>query len=232
MNEDLVRNEEFIKLEDIIDVLLKRWKMIVIITSVVTLLAGIVSAFIIPPKYEASTKVFIGKENTSAKDQNYNNSDIQMYQQLLKTYAEVIKTNDLIEKAIDTTELNVKSGEVLGNLTVTPAANTQILEIKYISKDKNLSKDVLEAVTKQFIKTSAELIPNGNVKIIEQVKLPQNQASPNVKLNIAIAFIIGIMISVGLAFILEFMDNTFKSKEQLEQILGIPVIGAIPDDLE
>lgn len=40
------------------------------------------------------------------------------------------------------------------------------------------------------------------------------------------------MVSVGLAFLLEFLDNTFKSKEQLEQILGIPVIGAIPDDLE
>lgn len=232
MSEEMMRNEEFIKLEDIVDTLLKRWKMIVIITMMVTILAGIISLFVIAPKYEASTKVFIGKENTSAKEQNYNNSDIQMYQQLLKTYAEVIKTNDLIENAINKSNLNITSGEVLGSLTVTPAANTQILEIKYISKDKELSKDVLEAVTQQFIKTSTELIPNGNVKIIEQVKLPEKPASPNVKLNIAIAFLLGFMISIGVAFLLEFMDNTFKNKEQLEQILGIPVIGAIPDDLD
>jgi len=51
-------------------------------------------------------------------------------------------------------------------------------------------------------------------------------------MNIAIAFLLGLMISVGLAFLLEFMDNTFKTKEQLEQILGIPVIGTIPDDLD
>jgi len=50
-------------------------------------------------------------------------------------------------------------------------------------------------------------------------------------MNIGIAFLLGLMISVGLAFLLEFMDNTFKTKEQLQEILGIPVIGTIPDDL-
>jgi len=230
MNEEIIRNEEIIKIEDILEILLKRWKMIVSITLLATLTATIISFFIIAPKYEASTKVFIGKENT--KDQNYNNSDIQMYQQLLKTYAGVITTNDLVEKAIGKANLNVTSEEVLGSLTVTPSPNTQILEIKYISTDKVLSKDLVDAVTSQFIRTSTDLIPNGNVKIIESVKLPENPVSPNKKMNIAIAFLLGIMISVGFAFLIEFMDNTFKTKEQLEQILGIPVIGAIPDDLD
>ena len=229
MNEEIIRNEEMIRIEDIIDILMKRWKMIFSITLVATLAAGIISFFVIAPKYEASTKVFIGKENT--KDQNYNNSDIQMYQQLLKTYAGVITTNDLVEKAINAEGLDITSEKVLKGLTVTPSANTQILEIKYISTDKVLAKDLVDAVTTQFIETSKELIPNGNVKIIESVKMPQNPVSPNKTMNMAIAFLLGLMISVGFSFLLEFMDNTFKTKEQLEQILGIPVIGAIPDDL-
>ncbi|WP_017210843.1 YveK family protein [Clostridium beijerinckii] len=232
MNEENIRIEESIRIEEIINILLKRWKMILSITLLATLTAGIVSFFVIAPKYEASTKVFVGKEKTDSKDQNYNNSDIQMYQQLLKTYAEVIKTNALVEKAINAEGFDLISKDVLNDLTVTPAANTQILEIKYISKDRNLSKEVLDSITNQFIKTSTELIPNGNVKIVEPAELPENPASPNKKLNIAIAFLLGLMVSVGLAFLLEFLDNTFKSKEQLEQILGIPVIGAIPDDLE
>jgi capsular polysaccharide biosynthesis protein len=230
MNEEMIRNEEIIRIQDILDILLKRWKMIISITLLATFTAAIISFFIIAPKYEASTKVFIGKENT--KDQNYNNSDIQMYQQLLKTYAGVITTNDLVEKAIEKANLNITSKEVLDALTVTPSPNTQILEIEYISTDKVLSRDLVDAVTTQFIKTSTELIPNGNVKIIESVKTPENPVSPNKKMNIAIAFLLGLMVSVGFAFLLEFMDNTFKTKEQLEQILGIPVIGAIPDDLD
>ncbi|MBN7573944.1 capsular biosynthesis protein [Clostridium sp. 2-1] len=232
MNEENIRIEESIRIEEIINILLKRWKMILSITLLATLTAGIISFFVIAPKYEASTKVFIGKEKTDSKDQNYNNSDIQMYQQLLKTYAEVIKTNALVEKAINAEGFDLTSKDVLNDLTVTPAANTQILEIKYISKDRNLSKEVLDSITNQFIKTSTELIPNGNVKIVEPAELPENPASPNKKLNIAIAFLLGLMISVGLAFLLEFLDNTFKTKDQLEQILGVPVIGAIPEDLE
>ncbi|NOW85449.1 capsular polysaccharide biosynthesis protein [Clostridium beijerinckii] len=232
MNEENIRIEESIRIEEIINILLKRWKMILSITLLATLTAGIVSFFVIAPKYEASTKVFIGKEKTDSKEQNYNNSDIQMYQQLLKTYAEVIKTNALVEKAINAEGFDLTSKDVLAGLTVTPAANTQILEITYISKDRNLSKEVLDSITNQFIKTSTDLIPNGNVKIVEPAELPENPASPNKKLNIAIAFLLGLMVSVGLAFLLEFLDSTFKSKEQLEQILGVPVIGAIPEDLE
>lgn len=159
MNEEIMKNEEVIRIEEIIDMLIKRWRMIVAITMMATITAGIISFFVIAPKYEASTKVFIGKENTNTKDQNYNNSDIQMYQQLLKTYAEVIKTNELVEKAIDTSGTDLTSKEVLSNLTVTPAANTQILEIKYISENRKLSKDLLESITTQFIKTSTDLIP-------------------------------------------------------------------------
>lgn len=60
--------------------------------------------------------------------------------------------------------------------------------------------------------------------------MPENPVSPNKKLNIAIGFLLGLMVSIGLAFLLEFVDNTFKTKEQVEQILGLPVVGAIPDD--
>ncbi|MDR3594818.1 Wzz/FepE/Etk N-terminal domain-containing protein [Clostridium sp.] len=229
-NEEIIRNEETINIGEIMHILTKRWKLILSITLMATVTAGIISFFVIAPKYEASTKVFIGKE--SSKDENYNNSDIQMYQQLMKTYAGVVTTNDLIERAINRNNLNTTSEEVLKNLTVTPGANTQILEIKYVSTDKELAKDVVQSVTTEFIRTSTQLIPNGNVKVIESVQLPESPSSPNKKLNIAIAFLLGLMISAGLAFLLEFMDDTFKTKEQLEEILGVPVIGAIPDELD
>lgn len=221
-------NENIIKIEDIINILKKRWKMIVSITIILTVFSIIMGFYIISPKYEASTKVFIGKENS--KDTKYSDNDVTMYQKLLKTYAEVIATNNLIQKAIDKEGLNIISEEVLKGLTVTPRNDTQILEIKYISEDKILAKEIIDSITDEFIESSTELIPNGNVKIVEEVKIPENPVSPNKKMYVAIAFLLGLVISVGLSFLLEFMNNTINTKEQLEQILGIPVIGAIPDD--
>lgn len=223
-------NEEIIKIEDIMDVLRKRWKMILSITLIATIFSAIISFFIISPKYEASTKVFIGKENSQGQEQRYDNNDVQMYQKLLKTYAEIIKTNDLVEQAINSEKLDLVSEDVLKGLTVTPRADTQILEISYTSNDKLLAKEVVDSITNEFIKSSTELISNGNVKIIESVKVPENPVSPNKKMNIAIAFLLGLMVSAGASFLIEFMDNSFKNKEQAEEILGLPVIGVIPDE--
>lgn len=223
-------DENIIRIEDLVAILKKRWRMILVITTISTLISIIISFFIISPKYETDTKVFIGKENS--QNLNYSDNDVQMYQKLLKTYAEVITTDDLVENAINSEDLDVTSKEVLNNLTVTPRADTQILEIQYSNKNNELAKDVLDAVTNEFIKSSKELIPNGNVTIIESAKLPETPVSPNKKMNIVIGFLIGLMISIGLSLLIEFMNNTLKTRAQLEEMLDLPVIGTIPNELE
>ncbi|MDU1312954.1 MAG: Wzz/FepE/Etk N-terminal domain-containing protein [Clostridium septicum] len=218
--------EQTIRVQDLFDALKKRWRLIVIITLVSVILASILSFFIIKPQYEASTKIFIGKEDTES--QGYNQNDVLMYQKLMKTYSEAIKTKDLISKALDKGNIKLDESNILKNLTVVPVSDTQILQIKFRSKNREEAKNVIKVVTEQFIATSKELVPNGNIKIIEQVSLPEKPVSPNKKMNIAIAFLLGIMIGTGLCLLFEFMDNTFKTKEQLERELDIPVIGVIP----
>ena len=215
-----------ISISEILDSLKKRWKLIVVITLCATLLSGVVSFFVLKPQYEATTKVFIGKEEGA--EQGYNQSDVIMYKQLMKTYLETVKTKDLIGRALEDVKTELEVKEVLAGLTVTNVADTQILEIKFKGKNPEEARDIVAAVTGEFINTSKTLVANGNVRVIEEVVVPENPVSPNKKMNIAIAFILGLMVSVGLCFLLEFMDNSFKNKEQVEQELGIPVIGLIP----
>ena len=220
--------EQVISLSEIFEAIKKRWIMIVAITLTATIISGIISFFVIDPVYETSTKVFIGKEESD--NAAYNSSDISMYQQLLQTYAQAIKTKDLVNRAISRLNYDeLEAIDVVNSLTVNPIASTQILEIKYKSKNPKEAKDVLKNVTDEFIVMAKELVPNGNVRVIEEVELPENPVSPNKKMNIAIAFLLGIMVSVGLIFLLEYLDNTYKNKDQLEKDLGIPVLGAIPD---
>lgn len=220
--------EQVISISEIFEAIKKRWIIIVAITLTATIISGIISFFVIDPVYEASTKVFVGKEEND--NAAYNSSEINMYQQLLQTYAQAIKTKDLVNRAISGLKYDgLEARNVVESLTVNPISNTQILQIKYQSKDPNEAKDVLKSVTDEFIVTAKELVPNGNVRIIEEVELPENPVSPNKKMNIAIAFLLGLMVSVGLVFLLEYLDNTYKNKDQLEKELGIPVLGAIPD---
>ena len=218
--------EQVINISEIIDAVKKRWKIIALTTVVATLISGIFSFFIISPTYEASTKVFIGKEESSMENYNYN--DITMYQKLLKTYSELIKTKDLINRAITNSEYELKVEDVLKDVSVTTVSDTQMIQIAYRSTSPKIAKNMLENITNEFIATAQELVPNGNVRVLETVELPEEPVAPNKKMNIAIAFILGIMVGFGIVFLLESLDNTYKNKEQLEKDLDIPVLGVIP----
>lgn len=223
--------ENTISLQEIVYALKKRWKLIALITIAATLVSAILSFFVIKPQYEATTKLFIGKQES--QDNNaYNNSDVMMYQQLMKTYAELVKTSDLVTKAVKNANLDYNQEEIrviLKNLNSNPSADTQILSLSFKGNNPKEVLNLTEAITNEFILESKELIPNGNVQIIQKPQLPEQPISPNKKLNILIAFILGLMVGVGAVLLLEYLDNTFKSREELEKTLELPIIGTIPD---
>ena len=223
--------ENTISLQEIAYALKKRWKLIALITIAATLVSAILSFFVIKPHYEAKAKLFIGKQETQETNA-YNNSDVMMYQQLMKTYAELVKTSDLVTKAVKSADLNYNKNEIkeiLNNLTANPSADTQILDLSFKGGNPKEVLKVTESITNEFILESKELIPNGNVQVIQKPQLPEHPISPNKKLNILIAFVLGLMLGVGVVLLLEYLDNTFKSREELEKTLDLPIIGAIPD---
>lgn len=223
--------ENTISLQEIAYALKKRWKLIALITIAATLVSAILSFFVIKPQYEATTKLFIGKQE-SQDNNSYNNSDVMMYQQLMKTYAELAKTSDLVTKAVKSANLDYNQKEIKGilnNLNVTPSADTQILDLSFKGGNPKEVLKLTEAITDEFISESKELIPNGNVQVIQKPQLPERPVSPNKKLNILIAFVLGLMVGVGVVLLLEYLDNTFKSREDLENTLDLPIIGTIPD---
>lgn len=207
--------EQLINIEEVIRVFRKRKKLIATITLGFTLFSAIVSYFVIKPKYEANTKIFIGKEATG-ENQNYSQSDVVMYQTLMKTYSEVIKTNDLILKAAEDANIDLKADEILDRLTIITIADTQILEIRFESVNPKESRDLIEGITKEFIEISKELYPNANIRILQKVTLPETPISPNKIINTQIGFLLGLMGSISFSFILEFLE-TMKIKEELDR---------------
>ena len=217
--------EEVISLEEIFAAIKRSWKLITAITLLTTIISGVVSVYFLKPVYETNAKLFVGKE---AGSEDYNYNDITMYQKLVSTYTETIKTKDLINKSLKSIDCDLTATSVLANLSVNEVADTQIIKVSYKNGNAELAADVLNAITKEFIETSKKMISNGNVQIIESVEVPEHPVSPNKKMILAIGFMMGLMGSLGIVFIKEYLDNTYKNKEQLERELGIPVVGVIP----
>ncbi len=219
---------EEVKFEDVFKILKKNLRLILISTLSVALVAAIITFFFISPEYEASTKVYIGKENFKNVSTTYTNEEINMYQRLIKTYSELVKTKDLVSRSISNVGQDVSVKEVLSKLQAISIADTQILQIKYVSDSREEAYDIVYGITEEFMKLSKKLYPNGNVHIIQQPIVPEVPVGPNKKLNVAIGAVIGMMIGLGVTFLKEFINNTYSDKEEVEKDLEIPCIGVIP----
>lgn len=217
-----------IRLESIFEILKKNLRFILIMTLLMTLVSTIITIFFISPEYEASTKVYIGKERFKDISTTYTNEEVNMYQRLLKTYSELVKTKDLVSKAINNVGQDIQVNEALSKIQAISVADTQILQIKYVSNDREESYHMVYGITEEFMNLSKKLYPSGNVYIIQQPIIPENPVGPKKMMNIAIGAILGMMVGIGLTFLKEFMNNTFKDKDELEKFLDISCIGIIP----
>lgn len=217
---------------EIAGIIKKRFWIITSITIAAALISGIISFCFIKPMYESKISVVINKTPTTQQS-TLNNDDIMMFQNLVKTYAAIAESRTVAQNTINSLGL----GKVLTldalqkQITVTPETNTQIMDITVKDSNAVMARNKVDALSKAFINESKRIFPDGNVQTIDAATVPKKPVSPNKKLNVAIAFFLGLMLSVGLSFLMEYMDNTFKNESAVEKYVGLPVIGVIPKNI-
>jgi capsular polysaccharide biosynthesis protein len=214
------------ELKEFFYILKKRAWLIILITFFATLIVGTLNFYVFVPKYKADTSVIIGKESqTNNSGANY--YDVMLYQTMVKTYSKLAKSRTVVEDVIE--KLNLQTllvSDLVSMIEVTPDKETQFLTFTVTSYNPKEAMDIANQFVKSLKYVSLKVYKVDSVNIIEEARLPINPASPIPIRNIAITFFIGIIFSVGVAFLLEYLDNTIKIKEDVE-LIGMPVIGTI-----
>lgn len=224
--------EEEIELRQYWEVLRKRWIIVVALPLIAALTSGIISYFVIKPVYQASTTLIVGKkasESGLAAVQMLDNSVLQANLQLAKTYAAIAQSRTVEQNVIRDLDLELTVGALDGMISINPVKTTEILEIQVLNIDPELAASIANSMANEFSKAVIEIKKVDSVSIVDPAVIPTNPVKPNKKLNVLIAFVVGLMASVGLVFLLEYMDNTIKTSEDVEKLLGIPILGVIPN---
>lgn len=219
---------EEISLQELFQTLKKRMGLILSLTILATLTAGIISYFVITPIYQASTQILVNQEKSDSPI--YNVGEIQTNLSLITTYNEIIKSPVILDIVRDELEIETLSTEALiSKITVSNVGQSQLVTISAQDPDQYVARDIANKTVSVFQREISNIMNVDNVTILSPAiaKANQSPVTPNTKLNMAIALVIGLMLGVGIAFLLEFLDKTVKTEQDIESLLGIPVIGAI-----
>ena len=223
-------------ISEVLDGIKDKWKNVVLIVLSFLLISSIYNIFFINKEYEANVKIFIGKQKFKNITETYNNEEINLYQRLITTYSEVIRSKKLINESIKGSKMNYLQDKykninydlLMENLTVNPIANTQIIEIKYKSLNSQQSYDLLYSITENLISYSKELYPNVNITILEQVHVNLKPLMNKKLTIIGLGLILGLIVGIGGIIGVMYLNNTYKNQKSLEEEIGFTVIGVIP----
>ncbi|GIM28760.1 hypothetical protein CPJCM30710_14260 [Clostridium polyendosporum] len=218
-----------IELKDVLRTIRKRFYIVIFITIPVLLLSIYYSNSRIKPLYKVETSVIIGN-SIDKEGTKFRIDDVRTYEEFMATYSAIAKTTVVSEKTIKILKLNVSPELLKNSIIVIPQQGTQFMDLQLNWTNSQDAVNILNAFTKAFIEEAKSIYPTCNIKIMEKVKQPQLVISSSKKLYIVLGLFGGIMISLLIIFALEFLDNTLKSKEDIEKYLKLLVIGEIPKE--
>ncbi|SHK56844.1 YveK family protein [Tepidibacter formicigenes] len=219
--------EETIELRAYFDIIRKRIWILALITVISVLTSAVVSFFVLDPVYETSTTLMVNKaKNDESSIINY--QDVILNQKLVLTYGEIVKSRTVLEKVIKGLNLNMKYEELKEKITVSPVKDTEIMNIKVQDTDAKKAKKIANKIPQVFTQEVIRITKADSVQVIDYAKVPENPIKPKPMLNIIVAGVLGVMIGLFIIFLIEYLDNTVKTPQDIEKHLELPVIGVIP----
>jgi capsular polysaccharide biosynthesis protein len=219
--------EETISLRELFETLKKRLALIIIVTMIATATSGVISYFFLTPIYQASTQILVNQ--SKSEEQMYNFNEVQTNIQLINTYSVIIKSPAILELVIKELDLDQTVTELQEKIQVASEKDSQVATITVEDPDPQHAADIANTIASVFKQEIVKIMNVDNVTILSKAEVGDHPTpvKPKPALNMAIAFVVGLMTGVGIAFLLEYLDNTIKTEQDIEKLLELPVLGVI-----
>ena len=154
-------------------------------------------------------------------------SEINANQKLTSTYSVIAKSKVVLEQVISELGLNVTPDVLAKNIKVSTITDTTILKITATSKNPEESAAIANSVANVFANKTDLIKTLDNVAILETAETPEKVANNTTFRDLAIAILVSLFAVTGIAFVIYYFDDTVKYSENLEENVGMPIVGKI-----
>ncbi|NUU75291.1 YveK family protein [Paenibacillus xylanilyticus] len=216
-----------LELKEYAQIVKKKLWLILFIVILVGSTTGIYSYLFVQPKYEASNKLII---TSGEKDQKtgIQKNDVDMGILLVDTYKEMLSTTAVLEKVVDRyPDLNLTVDALLENMKVETVADTPVLIVSVREYSYSSASQVADAVSNVFKSEVPRIIQAGSLTILKERSNNPSPVTPSPLMYTIIAVVVSLILGIGLAFLIEYLDDSIKSEEDVTQLLGLTTLAVI-----
>lgn len=225
--------EETISLQELFDIIKKRFALILTAMFLGLGVSAVVTFVLMTPKYSSSTQLMV-KLPRPAEGVNSNVNDVNFNLYMITTYKDFITTSNIVadmaaETVVKETNFKGNAKDIQEMIEVVQEQNSQMFSVKATSTDPKVAQVVANTVAKVFQEQAKEVIEVDKISIIAPANLNTSPISPNNKLNLFIGLVLGLMVGIGFAFLLELVDKTVKDGKFINEVLEFPILGTVPE---
>lgn len=213
---------EQITLKMFLHIMRKRILTILITVLCTSLLIATLTIFVIKPSYEVTESIFIGK--LVKEDSGY--GDSQEVTMLLASTVDFIKSPVVLNSVQK--ELKIQNDELEKKIVVQNNKDSQIVNVIVRDKDRDTARKLAKAIAVTAVNKMKELFGVKDIQLLSDASgEPPIKKVGNPALNIAIGTAVGFFFGVALAMFREYWDDSIKEEKDIEELLGLLVLGEI-----
>ena len=215
-----------INIKDLFNFFISKIKIIGIIVGVFVILGVLYVKFLQVPMYHSATTLILVSDN------NNNNSaamqsDINLNKNLVSTYSEIVKSRTVLKKVKKELKLDMSIKELSKQIEVTSVENTEIIRIEVSDEDNKLAQKIAKEVAKTFMNEVKDIYNLTNITIIDKASLEKKPYNVSMIKQVGLFGISGLVIGSVVVFLIFYFDTSIKSSKDIEEKLGLPVIGNV-----
>ena len=216
---------------DVFAMLKTLWKRkfsIVLVALVFAIAAFGYSAFLAKKEYQSTSRIYV----VSRQNQDNNaltNSDLQAGSYLVKDYREIILSQNVLSQAIEELKLDMTPAELSKKISVSVPTDTRILSITAKDGDPKEAARIANGLRNVAAEKIISVTKVSDVTTLDEAEVPQSPSSPNIRRNVLLGFVAGAGLIVVLLVVVEVLDDRVKRPEDIEELMGLPLLGVVPD---
>ena len=176
------------------------------------------------PMYNSNTTIVLVSENSTT----YNTTEQQLNKNLVSTYAEIIKSRKVLNKVIDNLGLNCSYAKLKSNITVEAVTNTEIIRVIVSDSNPQVAAEISNEIAEVFMSEVQKIYKLNNVSVIDEAEVNKTPYNINYLKDNLIYVLVALVVSCGVIFIIYYFDTSIKTSEEIENKLGLTVVGIVP----